>query len=159
MAELYRQYQGEVYRYLCWFTQNPALAEDLTQECFLHACRGILRFENRSSLRTWLLAIARRCALDWLRKNRQHLPLDALPELAALEDVQDAILTWEQGALARQALERLEPRSRQAVALRCQGLSFEAVGRALGVSEGSARVLYHRAVQKLRALLREEGEG
>lgn len=156
MTELYRRYRDELYAYLCYLTRDSSLSEDLLQEAFLKAFRGILRFENRASLRTWLFTIARRCYFDWLRKNRQTLPLEQLPELTALEDVQEEILAREERRRAQCALQELTPRSRQAVQLRCSGLPFAEIGRALGISENSARVLYHRAVKRLRDTLGRE---
>src|SRR5260370_42564951 len=49
-----------IYRYLLWLTERPEMAEDLTQETFLRACRALGRFDARLSLRPWLYRSAPR---------------------------------------------------------------------------------------------------
>jgi RNA polymerase sigma-70 factor, ECF subfamily len=65
-ASLIRATQHEVMRFLAALTE-PGEVEDLTQETFLRAYTALPRFVGRSSLRTWLFAIARRVAADQIR--------------------------------------------------------------------------------------------
>src|SRR5919202_1116561 len=64
-----------VYRYLLYLTGSPQAAEDLTQETFLQAWRGLDTFEGRAALRTWLHRIAHREFLAALRRHRDQSPL------------------------------------------------------------------------------------
>src|SRR4051794_41697605 len=68
-AALVRATQAEVWR-LCAALGDRQAADDLTQETYLRAFAALHRFEGRSSLRTWLLAIARRVCADALRARK-----------------------------------------------------------------------------------------
>lgn len=156
MTELYHQYGQELFVYLCWLTRDPHRAEDLLQETFLRAMTGILRFEGRSSVKTWLFSIARHCHADYLRKQRTIRSLDDMPEPAAVFDLESEILDRELKDKIGAALATLDERTRQVIVMRSRGSSFSEAAAAVGVTEGSARVLHHRAMKKLRESLGKE---
>src|ERR1041384_2491697 len=64
-----RDYYPGVYRYLLYLTGSPEAAEDLAQETFLQAWRGLGTFDGRATLRTWLHRIAHREFLQALRRQ------------------------------------------------------------------------------------------
>src|SRR5438132_4733912 len=78
-----RDYYPGVYRYLLSLTGRREMAEDLAQETFLQAWRGLGRFEGRSTLRVWLHRIAHREFLQSLRHQRSLSSLEELDEAAA----------------------------------------------------------------------------
>ncbi len=158
MTELYQQYGQELFAYLCWLTKDPHRAEDLLQETFLRAVTSILRFEGKSSVKTWLFAIARRSYVDDLRKQKTSIQsLDDLPEPAAAFDLELEILDRELKDRISAALQSLDQRARQVVVMRSHGYSFAEAAATIAISEGSARVIYHRAMKKLKDLLGKEG--
>ena len=59
--------------------RNPDDAEDVVQEALVKVCRHIGRFEQRSSLATWLHRIGTNAALDWLRREKARLDHPAQP--------------------------------------------------------------------------------
>ena len=67
-ARLVRETQSDVWR-LCAALGDRGCADDLTQETYLRAFGSLHRFEHRSSVRTWLLAIARRVCADAVRSR------------------------------------------------------------------------------------------
>jgi RNA polymerase sigma-70 factor (ECF subfamily) len=75
-AALVRATQAEVWRFAAALV-DPGSADDLTQETFLRAFRALPAFEGRSSVRTWLLGIARRACADHLRAVVRRRRLDA----------------------------------------------------------------------------------
>ncbi len=157
MTELYQQYGQELYAYLCWLTKDPHRAEDLLQETFLRAVTSILRFEGKSSVKTWLFAIARHSYMDDLRKQKTIIQsLDDIPEPAAAFDLELEMLDRELRERISAALQSLDERARKAIVMRGQGYSFAETAVAIGVSEGSARVLHHRAMKKLKEYLGKE---
>src|ERR1700709_1619791 len=89
-AALVRATQSDVGR-LCAALVDRASADDLTQDTYLRAFGSLHRFEGRSTLRTWLLAIARRVCADALRSRprgrltlvREDSELEALDGAAA----------------------------------------------------------------------------
>src|SRR5215217_8690292 len=70
-AALVRRTQSDVWR-LCAALGDPASVDDLTQETYLRAFGSLHRFEHRSSVRTWLLSIARRVCADAVRSRRRR---------------------------------------------------------------------------------------
>ena len=70
-AALVRATQSDVWR-LCAALGDRGSADDLTQETYLRAFGSLHRFEGRSSVRTWLLAIARRVCADAVRSRRRR---------------------------------------------------------------------------------------
>ncbi|GIF19053.1 RNA polymerase sigma factor [Paractinoplanes tereljensis] len=75
-AALVRATQAEVWRFTAALV-DPGVADDLTQETFLRAFKALPSFEGRSSVRTWLLGIARRTCADHLRAVVRRRRLDA----------------------------------------------------------------------------------
>ena len=63
--------QRDVWRFLA-HRAHVRVADDLTQETYLRALKGIRRFSGRSSARTWLLSIARRVVVDHIRYERSR---------------------------------------------------------------------------------------
>lgn len=112
-----------------------------------------------------MFRIAHNTAIDALRRARRSSPLDeASTPQGDGSDVRGAPPSpdpVEQAALGRalqEALARLRPEYRAAVALRYdEGLSFEEIGNVLGVPEATARSHVHRARKELAALLTASG--
>src|SRR3954453_9134578 len=80
-AALVRATQSDVRR-LCAALGDRDNADDLAQETYMRAFGSLHRFENRSSVRTWLLSIARRVCADAIRSRRRRrgtLPPDDAP--------------------------------------------------------------------------------
>jgi len=79
MRALFERHRVKVFRFVLRMVRNDANAEDLAAEVFLEVWRHAGRFQGRSSVTTWLLAIARFKALSALRRHRDC----ALDECAA----------------------------------------------------------------------------
>src|SRR5918911_1236676 len=85
-AAFVRSTQAEVWRF-CAALVDPGAADDLTQETYLRAFKALPAFEGRSSVRTWLLGIARRVCADHLRMVVRRRRLDARLAAQAYTDV------------------------------------------------------------------------
>ena len=70
MRYLFARHQNSVYRFLLRIVRNEALAEDILSEVFFDVWRQAASFQGRSSVSTWLLAIARYKALSARRRRR-----------------------------------------------------------------------------------------
>jgi RNA polymerase sigma-70 factor, ECF subfamily len=87
MQILFARHNVRVFRFLARFVGDKSAAEDLVSEVFLDTWRQAGRFQGRSQVTTWLLAIARNKALSALqRRSNEELDEHAA---AALEDLQD----------------------------------------------------------------------
>jgi len=69
---LVRDYQADVWRFAYHLTRNRATADDVSQDAFLRAFRGIESYRGQSKFTSWLLRIARNCAIDAYRKTRRE---------------------------------------------------------------------------------------
>src|SRR5258705_900742 len=89
MQVLFARHQVRVYRFVLRLVGNQAAAEDLISEVFLDVWRQADRFEGRSAVSTWLLAIARFKALSLMRRK----PDEELDEetAAPIEDRSDEL--------------------------------------------------------------------
>jgi RNA polymerase sigma-70 factor (ECF subfamily) len=145
-AALIRETQADVWR-LCAHLSDRQVAEDLTQETFLRALPALARFEGRSSLRTWLLSIARRVCADHLRtKQRRGLVLVG-QDTDLGELVRDVPADEVGGTVAAQdVLDRLEPERREAFVLtQLIGLPYAEAAEVVGCPIGTIRSRVARA--------------
>ena len=72
MKEIVKQYEKPVYHFLFKMTQNVEDAEDLTQETLLKIYRKINKYNSTFKFSTWVFAIAKNTAYDWMRKNKNR---------------------------------------------------------------------------------------
>ena len=153
---LFRQHQGEVYRWIMRIVRNTAVAEDLTVETFWRMHRAHARFDpSTGSCGAWLRRIATNAAIDHLRRARLEVPLpEDLPAAAAPPP-------GEQLALRREilrAMNKLSPRVRTVVLLALVGEEpYERIAKALGISENAVKVRVFRGVRILRKELAQAG--
>ena len=80
---IYQTYFDPVYRYALSLSGNPQSAEEITQETFFRAMRSLNQFKGKSSLKSWLCAIAKNLWLSKLRKKKTQ-PIDDTPEFFGL---------------------------------------------------------------------------
>ncbi|WP_109118337.1 RNA polymerase sigma factor [Azospirillum sp. TSO22-1] len=149
-------HRAGLHRFVLSVVGNPDLAEDIVQETLLRAMTSPAGFAGRSRPMTWLSAIALNALRDHYRRRstRTEVAADeaALEEVPSDDDVVLALMQDEMGACIAEHLTALPDRQREVLTLHdIGGASHAEVAEALGISEGNARVLLHRA----RAALRE----
>ena len=157
-GELVRSYHQKIYMLVFHMTHNTADADDLTQEAFLRAYRGLKSFNQKSEFYTWLYRIAVNVTLNQIRKAKRRstvsLSEEALPRrLKKDESAEDP----RKQAEARQLYERvlkglddLSPALRATLVLfSFQGLSHKDVAQVLGCAEGTVAWRISEARQQL----------
>ncbi|MGZ4648144.1 MAG: sigma-70 family RNA polymerase sigma factor, partial [Blastococcus sp.] len=159
-AALVRATQSDVWR-LCAALGDPNSADDLTQETYLRAFGSLHRFEGRSSVRTWLLVIARRVCADAVRSRRRRR-LTLVRDVAEVEPMapgQDADRVAE-GVAVDDLLARLDPDRREAFVLtQLLGLPYAEAAEVAGCPVGTIRSRVARARGDLIAALADDGAG
>lgn len=151
--------QREVWRCLAHL-DSPATADDLTQETYLRALASLHTFSARSSVRTWLLAIARRVVIDQIRKAR------ARPRNAVIDDwrttVERAQPTglpgFDEGIALADLLDQLTADRREAFVLtQVARLSYAEAAEVCGCPIGTIRSRVTRARDDLITLVGDTG--
>ena len=160
---LYRRYVDRVYGYCFYLLGDHHDAEDATERTFVAALAAIDRYRDEgSTFRAWLFRIAHNQLANALRARQRHpaASLDAVPEPLTQADPAGVLSRAEEARGLRHALDRLPDDRRQVVVLRfVDGLSAREIGAVLGRSEGAVRVLQHRALRELAAMLDGGGRG
>jgi len=148
--------------------RDRSLAEDVAQETFLLAFRGIGRLRDPTAFRAWLYRIAENTAHSGWRRRRRWRALsldegDGPDDGGCATAIEDPARPGEDdtpGAILalRAAMDRMPARYAGVLALHyLEGLPCAEVGRALGISTNNVKVRLHRARNALRRDL--EGRG
>jgi len=144
--KLLDRHKGDVFGFLI-ASVGPQDAEDCFQETFLAALRAYPRLEHADNLRSWLMTIAHRKAIDHHReRTRGADPTDSPPEGA----VPAADLNGTDPGLWG-AISGLPPKQRSAVMLRfAADLPYRDIGARIDCSEAAARRNVHEGLKRLR---------
>jgi RNA polymerase sigma-70 factor (ECF subfamily) len=149
---LYRSSRDDVYAYVASLLRDAPAAEEVTASAFERAYRKRHRFDPElGEPRAWLFGIARNAALDELRRRGRQAELTAEPEDLNARPVDGGAEHSERRLAVSAALERLEPRERELIALKFfAGLENREIARVLGIGESNAGTRLHRAMTRLR---------
>ena len=130
--------------------------DELVQDTFVRAFGSLDGFRGESSFRTWLFTIERRVLLDRLRAEKRRPEATEIDETTTATgfDALDELVADEAQARVRQAIEHLTPTQREVFVLRVtEGMSYKEIAKAVGTTEGAARVHYHNAMRATKEFL------
>ena len=155
MRTLFARYRVAIYRWLLRLVGDEALAEDLLSDVFLDVWRKAASFEARSSVATWLLAIARYKALS-ARRQQPHAELN--DELASTvadpADDPELVQKKDRAELLRQSLAKLSPEHGEVIDLvYYHGKSVKEVAETIGINEATVKTRMFYARKKLAELV------
>ena len=158
-GELVSRYESKVYSLALKMVRNPEDAEDVLQDTFLRAYRGIKSFKGNSTFSTWIYRITANSALMRLRKRQlPTVSIDDADEREAPINIADwapgpveQMLNQETQAAMTEAIEALPPEFRQVFVLRdIEELSNAEVAEILDLSVAAVKSRLHRARLKVR---------
>ena len=160
MQVLFARHHVRVYRFVLRLVRDESVAEDLISEVFLDVWRQAGRFEGRSQVSTWLLAIARFKALSALRRRPDEELDDETAE--AIEDPSDdpevALDKKDKSAAIRKCLEKLSAEHREIIDLvYYHEKSVEEVAHIVGIPENTVKTRMFYARKRLAELLKAAG--
>ena len=142
-GEIYAAYREKVLSYLSGKMESPEDAEDLCEEVFEQVCRSLPRFEEKSSLSTWIYRITRYTLIDYYRTKRTAEPLTE--ELAAPDDLEEDFIRRETLERLAFALKALQPEERDIIVLRYyRGKTLTEISRLTGISYGMVKVKHKK---------------
>ncbi len=175
------RYHRATVRLAAAYVTSEAVAEEVAQEAWMAALRGIAGFEGRSTFKGWLFRIVANTAKKRASREARSIPLSDLagdegddgpavdpgrfetsgrwvghwsapPE--AWDDAEERLLAGEARAILRRAIEALPPLQRQVITIRdVEECTSEEACEILGITEANQRVLLHRARSRLRQTL------
>lgn len=157
----YRDYADDVYTFLAYFLTSRDV-DDLVQETFARATRGVAVYDGTASPKTWLMRIAHNVAVDHARRRRPAIISDELIETVSGigPDVADTVVGREQAREMLEYLASTKPAYRQVVVLRAVlDYPIRDAAAVLGWSESKVSVTYHRALKALRKRFGATQEG
>ncbi|MFI8684856.1 RNA polymerase sigma factor [Rossellomorea sp. NPDC077527] len=162
ISKLYQEHYLDVYKFLICFSGNRNDAEDLTQEVFIRVLHHFSRYNHQSSIKTWILSIAKHVAIDHYRKKKfvsifkeGFFKRLVAPGRQPIEELEEKELQ----AKVHDAIARLKPEYRSIVILRgINELSVKETSDILQCSQSKVKVSYHRALKELKKKLNVEAE-
>jgi RNA polymerase sigma-70 factor (ECF subfamily) len=170
-SRLFRQTRDRIYNTVLRMVRCPAEAQDITQDVFLRAYRGLARFRGDSSITSWLYRIAinqvrNRAKYHARRHQRAHDPLDeerhgaARPIPAAVDRPDRKLEAARLEHFLVRALQAMEPDFREVVVLRdIEGLSYAEVQQVTGLEMGTVKSRLHRGRAWLGERMAERDRG
>lgn len=162
---LIQKHVGSVHRFLTRLTGDEHLAEELTQDTFLKVWKRQGAFDLTKPFRPWLFTIARRTAIDELRKKRalpfSHVADETLPDLAeSIPDDQPLPDAWllreETTGILNDELQKLPLLARTILLLHeTEDLTFDHIAEIMGEPMNTVKSRYRRALITLKKALTE----
>ena len=153
-AEIVEHYQSPIQRYLFRLTGDYQIAQDLAQDTFLQAYKGILKTKADLSLKAWLYRIATNNALQHHRRKRRlsFIPLDGCKKSDIPTTENQASLVGEKMAI-QETLSKVPEEQKACLVLHfVEGFKYKEIAETLGISEDAVRKRVARGKQKFRML-------
>jgi RNA polymerase sigma-70 factor (ECF subfamily) len=156
LEEIYREYLGRVYRYMYVRVNHRETAEDLSSKVFEKILKNIERFKQGRDLDIWIFTVARNTLIDHYRKHGDRVKLkyddqkstsDKKPDIEAEND----ILIKD----VKKALDKLSDDEAEVIQLTYFAqLEPREIAKIVRKSLGNIRVIRHRAIEKLKKILK-----
>jgi RNA polymerase sigma-70 factor, ECF subfamily len=158
LEELFHQYSHLIYRFILLMINSKEEAEDLTQEVFIRAYKGLPNYKGEASYKTWLYSIARNITYDHYRKKRTINFIKDLAQIDRKEPVPDEILEMkEQTQQLYRAIMDLKLPYREIIILRkIKGYQISETAEILGWTEAKVKTTLHRALLALKKQLNKK---
>jgi RNA polymerase sigma-70 factor (ECF subfamily) len=149
-GELVRTYQRMVFSIAYHFLHDRACAEDVAQEVFLQLHRTLPSLKSKSHISAWLCKVTSHRCIDFVRRRKQNLRLDEVPEPASGYKPVDPLMA----SLLRRTVASLPPKARIVVVLRYQEEMEPAeIASVLGWRVNTVKSQLQRALAILRQKL------
>ncbi len=163
--QLVHTYHPLIYRLAISMLDDPAEADEATQEALISAIDRLDSFRGEASFSTWLYAIALNECRGRLRKRRAHERLAQVlhavfrVDLGPPAPVETAVIEQQQNTALWRAIQGLPDKQREVILLRYYGeLKIVDIARVLGITDRAVRARLRTANDQLRAVLKSEVE-
>ena len=131
------------------FSKDNAEVEDLYQEILINLWRSLPKFEQRSSVKTWIWRISLNTCISIDRKKRRR---SSLPLELDIDLYNDSDRDTKQIKLLHERINRLGPFDRAIILLWLENMSYEEIGAIVGISEKKVSVRLYRIKEQLKTM-------
>lgn len=158
IGELIREYRDGLILFLNNYVRNINTAEELCEDTFVKLAVKKPRFRGNCSFKTFLYSIGRNIALDYLRKNRNSVPMEELNDIEDKASLEREYIKQEQKRTLHSALKKLKPEYGRILWLTYfEELSNKEAAVVMGKSTHAIETLVYRARNALKSQLESEG--
>ena len=158
LGEIYRRHARALFSYLLRVCGDRMMAEEVLQDTLLAVWRGAATFQARSSVRTWLFAVARRQAYQRLRLQPAPVPVEPADVADSALGPDELAMLASGGTAVAGAIARLAEHHRDVIGLAMvAGLPLAEVAEIIGVPIGTVKSrLFHGRAALARMLAKED---
>jgi RNA polymerase sigma-70 factor (ECF subfamily) len=152
LAILFERHHVALFNYFLRLTSNRPVSEDLVQEVFTRILKYRTTYRGEDKYSVWMYKIARNAHVDFLRRQKETVPLEDQFEEAQSADLvpEDWVERQQEAALISRALKRLSPKKQEIILLsRFQNLKYREIAELMECPVGTVKGMVHRAVQEL----------
>jgi RNA polymerase sigma-70 factor, ECF subfamily len=155
-AAFYDQHLDAVYRFVYFrVSQNRAVAEDLTADIFTSALDAFDRFDPKQGEKAWIMTIARNKVINYWRDKKEAVDLEDVAFTLEGENGRETVEREDDIRHLHQALKQLKPHERTLIEQKyLLGYRYKDMAAHLEKQANSVRVETHRAMQKLKQLMK-----
>ena len=161
IVEIIRDYKDDLTLYLNTYTRNIDIAEELMEDVFVKLVTKKPRFNGKSSFKSWLYAIGKNMAIDYLRRisKLSDAPIEDFHRLTYGEgSIEHSYIRQENRLTVQKAMQKLKPRYRQVLYLTFfEELDNEQTAQVMKKTKRQIENLVYHAKQSLKTELNKEG--
>ena len=156
--EMVKVYSRQLYWQIHYLVQNHEDTDDVLQNTFVKAWRGIDGFKGESALFTWLYRIAYNESLTFLKQRRQMVSIDNEDFVEQANFVADEYFDGDETQeMLMQAVSTLPAKQRRVFCMKYfEDRKYEEISELVGTSVGALKASYHIAVEKITNFLRQK---
>jgi RNA polymerase sigma-70 factor (ECF subfamily) len=152
--DIYKAYIRNVFRYVYNRTGNNKDAEDITSQIFLAVLEGLPKYKDNGHLAAWIFTIARRKTIDFYRKKKPLVSLDAIQFTSvnsSNEDMDRIFNHHERMQTLNKILNSLSEKEKELIRLRVVAeLKFSEIANILKRSESAVKNAYYRLIERIK---------
>jgi RNA polymerase sigma-70 factor (ECF subfamily) len=153
LETLIKKYLGQIYGFVYKRAGNTQEAEDITQETFVKVWRSLKRFDVEKSFKAWIFSIAKNTCIDFMRKKKVLLYLEAVKEPGGNDKNLEHIGIAQ---FLSSATQKLTPQYQIVLSSYYDdNLNFREISEKTGESINTVKSRYRRAILELRKSISE----
>ncbi|MBT2693801.1 RNA polymerase sigma factor [Bacillus sp. ISL-55] len=156
IMEWYEIYYKDVYRFIFYMIGDRQCCEDLVHDTFVRAFTSFEKFENKTSVKTWLFSIAKHLVIDEIRRRKRKRVFSLFandPEIQSPFNIEQYIEHRETIERTLEAIQQLKPDYRLVITLKkVEECSTREISEILGWSESKIRKTLSRGLAALKKM-------